>query len=103
MSDKKIIIKLSKKKERDAEEKRKEERREEFMDWAIEFGTKLKRGEITHQKLMRMMRKLYPEFTPDDKEGEDASEIYGISDDDDEMDKFEGAEWEKNNPIDDEL
>jgi formylmethanofuran dehydrogenase subunit E len=45
-------------------------RTDEFMGWMIEMGKKVKAKEIKHPEMMRLMRDLYPEFTPDDKEGE---------------------------------
>jgi len=52
--------------------KTKDQRIEEFMEWQMDLFKQLKEGRITHAQGMRMMRDLYPEFTPDDKEGEDS-------------------------------
>jgi len=51
---------------------RKDARIEEFMEWQMDLCMQYKAKKITHAQGMRMMRELYPEFTPDDKEGEDS-------------------------------
>ena len=59
----------------EAMEKAKEKRIDkvwEFMEWQMNMIIDYKSGKITHAQGMRMMRDLYPEFTPDDKEGEDS-------------------------------
>lgn len=55
----------------EAKEKR-SQRHDEFMEWQMNLMTDYKAGKITHAQGMRMMQELYPEFTPDDKEGEDS-------------------------------
>jgi hypothetical protein len=61
--------------ESEEEEKIKEKRIDkvwEFMEWQKNLIIDYKSGKITHAQGMRMMKELYPEFTPDDKEGEDS-------------------------------
>jgi hypothetical protein len=64
---------------------RKKKRMDEFMEWQMDLFKQYEAKQITHAQGMRMMRELYPEFTPDDKDGEDS---FTDNESDD-----EGNEW----------
>jgi hypothetical protein len=57
---------------RDEQEAKEEKRMDEFMEWQMDLFKQYEAKQITHAQGMRMMKELYPEFTPDDKEGEDS-------------------------------